>query len=1654
MQIERSHCRRVVGSDGCLVSEFNTKEECESTGGIWDIDPSSYCVQNVTAHRCIVPDISVSACSAEKRYRWFPNCTDTVDNTALHYIDNTPRYYSQQECEAPKMKLIFKWSNKSHTVAPAVWGVKRIESSGHFLAEWNTYYTVSEAASGGVQYDTFYDDKTTIVKIENGCVQRTNNRVQCSVPNIEMTGTLMASKNGHACVKNSNDELTCWFKGTVDASHYIPSGYDDVVDVDIYKDMACGVFEWSGGEYKISCWGNTTAMKTDWTFERFCQGKGKSGCNATKLSQQWFSMNEKSSSRECASHFVDVVSGAQRGIVMPKTGKCPDELSELPVNVEQRRADESGCLNPKGCNYNALFKFPIEAGSLDDCWYPFDDVDYSCPKASPSDWTQDKRKWRENPRYQPEYGGYMYNPGQCKSDNDDNVNGWCDDLDEVYGCTHTGACNSGILTARATKTRIGYPCTMDADCYSNRCLFCDGAYRCSREAKDRDETMAWANNVKYTCVKDARNREFVTVSNNQFCRFPYKDEYTCKQNDIDFTSIQGTTVSTTSLASDQALIVTPEMRDRIRCIDVPGFNDCPARSEDCSAQKADSSEDNLGAAQRDACCVCGGGRIFDTSRGKPVNDMKRDGRPDSWMIKGSRGPSCCDYNPFNVFRVNETCVKHDSNNDGMCDEYTDGTEWKALTSVCTDPAASNYNPEIDPATEKTAESACQYKGKQLDALKTSGCQHPDMCGFNPFATFSSTCAPMPSQSTCDNETYTPVVLHCPNIVSDIPPIQGCPHTLQNGEACLTPSCEAGFEPNGTTLTCTDGTLVGFDCTYKCGAGQYFNEQMANGTCQAVTDCSDTEYEFVRPGTYYDRVCQPNTCTCADGTANNVTCLEDGFNNCTACDPGFHLQDTDCVADVCVCNDATKIVGSNCSEHNGEACVACPATQHAESGTCVDNVCTCAHGQTRQNSCMEHHTEQCVTCDVGYRNNGTDIYRSNGTVDGSNGAFCVPYANCTCTHGTPASGCTQEGEHRCALCFDNYTLVGERCELTETARCRCVHGSPTYNCRYTPFNTTVLHQCQACDTGFFLNTTTDQCQRMTVCHEHQYELNHPTNSIYTQDRQCRNFTTIQDGQWLYTRGDNFTDNDFKNWTLCPTGKYKVADGTNISDTVCAPNTCTCTFGIPSTGAECFANDITSCVRCFAGYQRTEAIFGQRGPMCVAFNISTAHCGQAQPEYSETDVPDSQDRIILTNGIPNHNYTGTLCPQPMRLRIPKHPQRTRGEFYDTVAAAPMGILKSGALIYNHNSDDDTPEIAYFAERSTLDNCSGRAVNGTYRYLRDPKDPICGLGDECMHIGYMNDGFPIYSQCRGLKSCYVSAVGHGTRRRLPHITTWEGLAYQADYQLKSHCDDLDEANGFDFTDSGIQDNNGNFITGYAYVASQGYPFLPLKHAGSQWLEITRQCSADEFDTLAGCTLQTPTNDLVNDPDTNEQIAYIQEAKTEYADAIAAPLTTCPDGFHQSAAPTNVTDRRCSRNICTCLNGIAAAGTACETHGDAKCVKCDGDIQIDDKYRCNLHLPCDNISPELNCTRDSTDQHNVVVHGLQHGTQCTKECPIGEVAAASTCNDGVFTQSNCTALTTQQCAQIKVDYTEDGCTCKQTAECQRWRQDFAAACTNTVCT
>lgn len=219
-----------------------------------------------------------------------------------------------------------------------------------------------------------------------------------------------------------------------------------------------------------------------------------------------------------------------------------------------------------------------------------------------------------------------------------------------------------------------------------------------------------------------------------------------------------------------------------------------------------------------------------------------------------------------------------------------------------------------------------------------------------------------------------------------------------------------------------------------------------------------------------------------------------------------------------------------------------------------------------------------------------------------------------------------------------------------------------------------------------------------------------------------------------------------------------------------------------------------------------------------------------------------RIIRTNGIPNHTFhhdrerenPNPVCLHPSELTIPLNPSQDPNGFKET-GMGVIGILKTGAFLYNHKSNrDGVDDVANHPdnEQPGLDGCHGHS-GGTcmYHYHEISKLSECTHDNDwqkCELIGWLRDGFPIYSHCwhpteeRYLKSCF----------HLRNDVDGGGGDDTSDYEFDETGDcDLDLANGFDFTGAGIADSDGNLITGYAYIASESYPYVMTAYRGMRW-------------------------------------------------------------------------------------------------------------------------------------------------------------------------------------------------------------------------------
>lgn len=210
-----------------------------------------------------------------------------------------------------------------------------------------------------------------------------------------------------------------------------------------------------------------------------------------------------------------------------------------------------------------------------------------------------------------------------------------------------------------------------------------------------------------------------------------------------------------------------------------------------------------------------------------------------------------------------------------------------------------------------------------------------------------------------------------------------------------------------------------------------------------------------------------------------------------------------------------------------------------------------------------------------------------------------------------------------------------------------------------------------------------------------------------------------------------------------------------------------------------------------------------------------------------------RIIYTNGIPSHSYyssfpTGNVpnpnnvCEHFRRMAIPLAPELSAS--VTALDLGPVGILVTGGFLYNHldgptSSDND---LALPNRAISMDMCNGHPDQDCrYHYHKNPEGCIAGY-ENCIHVGYLADGFPVYSYCNvsgsRLRSCYSQIAGTAG-------SDTSHFSFNSSKKAAGECQ-LDEANGYCFTD-----RERGILSGscrYGYVLTEDYPFVMPSIAG----------------------------------------------------------------------------------------------------------------------------------------------------------------------------------------------------------------------------------
>ncbi|XP_068221602.1 uncharacterized protein [Palaemon carinicauda] len=241
--------------------------------------------------------------------------------------------------------------------------------------------------------------------------------------------------------------------------------------------------------------------------------------------------------------------------------------------------------------------------------------------------------------------------------------------------------------------------------------------------------------------------------------------------------------------------------------------------------------------------------------------------------------------------------------------------------------------------------------------------------------------------------------------------------------------------------------------------------------------------------------------------------------------------------------------------------------------------------------------------------------------------------------------------------------------------------------------------------------------------------------------------------------------------------------------------------------------------------TKALEMYSSNTCYNTEIRACGCSVTKDDSEFYMTTTGDRRIVVTNGIPNHDYeTGQEVANPNRackhevyMAVPQNP--TRGNTFNSYGLGPVGMATSGGFFYNHLSSP-TGDIANVVEGESFDTCNGHSdpfCRYHYHLL-----PTCIAGDgSCEFVGYMRDGFPVYTYCRhetesrNLKSCYYLTSGDGTNAG--HYT-YDQTAYD-----NGECD-LDMANGYTFSDD----------RGYGYIFTEDYPFIMAGYYGTELSDV----------------------------------------------------------------------------------------------------------------------------------------------------------------------------------------------------------------------------
>ena len=165
--------------------------------------------------------------------------------------------------------------------------------------------------------------------------------------------------------------------------------------------------------------------------------------------------------------------------------------------------------------------------------------------------------------------------------------------------------------------------------------------------------------------------------------------------------------------------------------------------------------------------------------------------------------------------------------------------------------------------------------------------------------------------------------------------------------------------------------------------------------------------------------------------------------------------------------------------------------------------------------------------------------------------------------------------------------------------------------------------------------------------------------------------------------------------------------------------------------------------------------------------TTTCGEDATSYYN-EFTYNGNRVVIVNGIPDHPAENdALDPNPNErcevwqfMSVPMNP--VKGDSAIETKLGVTALAVTGGTFYNYLSNSDG-SVALYNEGTSLDSCMGHSdPDKQYHYHANLLCEDAGAGDgaddadQCVHLGYMRDGVPVYGYCKDssgtqFTSCY---------------------------------------------------------------------------------------------------------------------------------------------------------------------------------------------------------------------------------------------------------------------------------------------------------------